>query len=319
MAYISELSKTKSSISVEIGGLDSSYSGAARTAWYYVDGDSVAGVSIPSNASSGARVNITGLSPGTSYRIGCIITFAGSDYTVTLSSIYVTTNYEIGLSIVFDADGGSGAPSGTSWSGESASGESIGYPYTFPGTEPRHYNRSVGFYAWYAWDTGRTYSPGQRTTDFYATRDLPEYLISAQWEYEMSSTIVYKSESGGDVIRSDTLSGTVRSTDGSLTKSAKSYRISSVIPERPGYDFDYWELEGYSSYTYQPGRSYDFDIFLDGGTITLIAHWTKKKGATPYIYQNGAWKLAVPYVYRTGHGWTEVSGRVYTGGRWKPT
>ena len=69
MAYITATSTTSSSITVKLAGLDTGYSGSARTVYWYINGTYKTSKSLSNGVSSGAAYTFTGLSAGTFYEI----------------------------------------------------------------------------------------------------------------------------------------------------------------------------------------------------------------------------------------------------------
>lgn len=90
MAYISVTSVTKNSISVRMGGLDTSYGSADRVCTWYLDGSRKGTSTLGAKVSSGGAFTFRNLSAGTSYDISVAITAPGWTNTVRLSTSATT-------------------------------------------------------------------------------------------------------------------------------------------------------------------------------------------------------------------------------------
>lgn len=127
MAGIDVVSKTSSSVTLRLSGLDTSWNGATRTVyWYLADGgyptedsyDFKGTTSISGSPSSGGSITFSGLEANTNYYIACMV-YHGSNL---LAEIYgeVKTDYE-------SSGGGDGGETPTEWKLYT---DSITEPYT---------------------------------------------------------------------------------------------------------------------------------------------------------------------------------------------
>lgn len=218
-----------------------------------------------------------------------------------------TTNYYVTL--YFDANGGSGAPSAQTYMGTSQY-----ISVTIPGTIPSR--SGYKFLGWStsstatspSYDAGTTYSWWASTSSSYG---LTLYAVWQKADTAYYAYLAYNANGGTGAPGQHLVSGKTETFNA---------QISSVVPTRSGYTFVGWWLYNIESYgTYQPGGQVPIKGTAGSPSSTphtLYAQWTKNASTgkvhigngygfdsyTPYIWYNGAWRKAVPYVWYNG-GW----------------
>lgn len=85
MAYISVVSKTDTTLTVQMSGLDTSYEKNDRTVTWSINGTTKATVSIGAKVSSGGRYTFTGLKANTTYAIGGYVVWDSGSYNFSTS------------------------------------------------------------------------------------------------------------------------------------------------------------------------------------------------------------------------------------------
>lgn len=94
MAGISLVSTTSSSITVRLTGLDSGYSQATRTCYWYVDSRQVKTTTLANQITQSPTVTFTGLDSDTRYTISCEINASGWSSSVWVNSLTAYTDEE---------------------------------------------------------------------------------------------------------------------------------------------------------------------------------------------------------------------------------
>lgn len=307
---VSATGQTTAAIGGYFNGGDSSYSyqrfiRVTITGWGSVD--------IYSEQSSGGyntfSGSVSGLSPGTTYSWTAVLyyrtTGGWSATSYTDSGVFTTDSATYYTTIVYSANGGSGAPSSQTFSGTSSSVVvtlSSVIPtrsgYTFLGwstsstATAAQYYAGTTYYNWYG-------STGGYTTTLYAVWQLATYSV----------TVVYNANGGTGAPASQTVTGTTQYL--SLT-------LSSVKPTRSGYTFLGWSTSSTATAaTYYAGQTLSSVYATTSGTYWyLYAVWAAEDTGIARIYYNGAWKKATPYVYYNG-AWKKAIAHIYYNGAWK--
>ena len=95
MAYISVVSKTESSIRVQMRGLDISYAGSDRVCTWYLNGSRKGTSNLGGKISAGGTFTFSGLKAGTSYTISVSITAPGWTKSVNLDTTAETESKSV--------------------------------------------------------------------------------------------------------------------------------------------------------------------------------------------------------------------------------
>lgn len=231
---------------------------------------------------------------------------SSSGYRIEATSLI--TNYYVTL--YFDANGGSGAPSAQTYMGTSQY-----ISVTIPGTIP-----SRSGYTFLGWSTSSTatspsYYAGVTYSNWWASTSssygLTLYAVWQKKDTTYYAYLAYNANGGSGAPSQHQVSGKTETFNA---------QISSVVPTRSGYTFVGWWLYNIESYgTYQPGGLVPITGTAGSPSSTphtLYAQWTKNASTgkvhignsygfdsyTPYIWYNGGWHKAVPYVWYNG-GW----------------
>ena len=217
------------------------------------------------------------------------------------------------LTISFNANGGSGAPSATTYYGFVAG--SYGYTSVlFP------YASSIkrDGYEFLGWSTNSSateasYDNGQSFGAWYlSTGSDDNTTLYAVWKKTDSIYTAYLSynANGG--------SGAPSRTEHTFASNPVEAIISSVEPTRDGYTFAGWWLYNIESHgTYAAGSKIKVEgstnktTALNNYNHMLYAQWKKGDGAGVAWVYDGKWKEAIPYVY--DGKWKEAGANVYYG------
>ena len=90
MAYINLLSSSETSLRCNVSGLQTDYNGAARSIYWYLDGQYKSRVSLANLVSSGGAYTFSGLSPGARYYVSCTITIDTGAWETNLGDYFTT-------------------------------------------------------------------------------------------------------------------------------------------------------------------------------------------------------------------------------------
>lgn len=147
----------------------------------------------------------------------------------------------------FDANGGSGAPA--------AQTKTYGVHFTFPSQVPTWANHR--FLGWQSDKTSGLYQPGQQ----YVNLPDEDITFEAAWEL-ITYTVAYNANGGSGAPEAQT------------KISGQTLTLSSQVPTRTGYTFQYWQDKAPGTpgsgeaRQYDPGGSYTIDA-----DVTLYAVW----------------------------------------------
>ena len=233
--------------------------------------------------------------PGTAYNF----TGSISGTTTTLYAVWSQITYKVTVS--YNANGGSGAPSSQTLTGTSSS-----ISVTLSATRPTR--SGYNFLGWSTSQTATsaTYQPST-AYNFTGTTSGATVTLYAVWsQITYSVTISYNANGG---------SGAPSSQSNTSTTTSVSIKLSSTIPTRANYDFLGWATSDAATIaTYQPNTSYTFTGSTSGNTVTLYAVW--KKSSNVYYRINNEWKQAYAYIRKNGQ-WVPIQTKVRNNNQWK--
>ncbi|MBR5878359.1 MAG: InlB B-repeat-containing protein [Akkermansia sp.] len=167
------------------------------------------------------------------------------------------------VTIVYNANGGSGAPSSQT---ATSSGGSDRFQVTLSSKEP---TRSG--YTFLGWSTSSTasapsYYAGGRYY-FTGSASGTTYTLYAVWSKNATyyAKIVYNADGGTGAPSSQTVSG---------SSSEVSVTLRTTEPKKSGFEFQGWSLyPGSATPSYYPGETYTFQGSTGTTTTTLYAVW----------------------------------------------
>ncbi len=189
------------------------------------------------------------------------------EYTLTVEhDVTFVTDYIYGLYVTFDANGGTNAPEGLSYTG-------VATEYTFTLPEEVPIRKGYTFLGWSelkaaetpTYTTGSLFTTDTSTT-LYAIWKVNEYSINFNTNGS-SDTIPSIVADYGDTIE-----------------------IPDIIPTRPGFDFNGWAYEQGGDPVYNIGDSF----ILDNFDITFYAVWIVSKNKFVITFDSNGGDLNVP-------------------------
>lgn len=229
--------------------------------------------------------------------------------TITLVEPTPTT-YDIGATLTYDANGGTGAPSDNVFRDRSSTEPSTNVSFSISYTIPTR-----DTYTFIEWKiNGSSYNPGDVFVTT-ATTSLPVYTAIAQWEqiiYNIGYTLKFDANGGTGAPNSIVVSDTAYAPN-----VYKNTILPSTVPTRSGYKFLYWEIR--NTY-YSPGSTVSLEANTNKPTYTATAIW-EELPKSAYIYANNKWNPAQPYIYATKDGvtkWWPATAYIYANSQWNP-
>ena len=220
--------------------------------------------------------------------------------------------YQIRLKVVFNANGGSGAPD---WISNPINGYEVvpEIPYTLsvilPASKPTRYGYTFLGWSVSSGATSASYQAGgQYSFTFYDVLygEPTEHVTTLYAVWQHITDYVYYNANGTGVSNLPSTQSHWR---------GYSITLSNKTPDRDGYTFIGWATSASATTAqYLPGGTYSF-----ANTVTLYAVWESIVTYVAYIKVNGVWKQADVYV-RVGGQWKKATNAyVKVGGAWKST
>lgn len=254
---------------------------------------------------------VSGLTAGTSYVVNVAYnTSAAAAGSAWIGSQTFTTSAAVTYyytTIIYNANGGSGAPSSQTFTGTSSS-----IVVTLSGVIPVRSG-----YNFLGWSTSPTATAAQYTagTTYYnwygTTSGSYSTTLYAVWQAGVYYATLSFNANGGTGAPS-AVSGSTTNADRYVTLT-----IPYTTPVRDGYTFVGWAENAAGTGTIrQPGGTYTAYGASSGNSYTLYAVWLAATDGGVRFWYNGAWKKGSLYVIYNG-AWKKGTIYQWYNGAWK--